>query len=134
MSKIDEYTRDFLNLQQFKEDNAEIFDEYEILQEKEQEAKAELQADIKGTMQDVENDIVRCVYVEVFKKSFNYDKFMNSANIEEIEVLNKAGGIKHEIIKETFSELVEKGKIDKKIKQVSFEEKQLSSRVIVKIK
>lgn len=135
MTNLGLYTKKYLELFKFKQipQTVKVLEELEqhntelakLAEELKQEAKE------KG---DMENDIIKVSKIERYKKYYDYNEFIKNAEQGEATELEKANGIKAEIDKTIFDELVEKNKISLDTKQKIFRETLLSVAINIKSK
>lgn len=133
MDNLKNYSEKLLEIQLFKTNNAKLFQKLENLQEELNELEVELKDECKKDG-DMENDIVKVSRSERYKKFYDWDTFIGIAEKKEIDILEKAKGVNHEIKKEVFEELVSQGFIKPDVRQQSFKEELMSIAVIIKNK
>ena len=134
MKTLKNYSQKLLEVQLFKKNNAQVFSDLEKLQDELLELEAKLKLEVKKTMKDVENDVVKVSVSERWHKYYSYDKFYSYADKKEINILEKAKGFIKEIDKVVFDECVKQNLISRETKQACFEEKLLNKMVIIKSK
>lgn len=133
MNNLQNYSEKLLEMELFKKNNAELFQKLENLQEELNELEIVLKEEVREKG-DRENEFVKAIKIERYKKYYDYNVFIRIAEEKEIKILEKAKGVNHEIKKEIFDELVNQGLINKDIKQQSFKEELISITVVVKSK
>lgn len=134
MRELKNYTAQLIKLELYKKNHSKIFSDLENLESLYEEAKEVLRNAIKKTKKDVENDVVSVSYVPKYNKFFDYETFISSADKKEIQALQKANGIKHELNKEVFIECVKQGLITIETKQAAYREKELAPMILIKLK
>lgn len=132
---IDLYTKKYLELQSFNSQHQEILKIKEELENDLNKIGEQLKTEARETG-DQENDQFSVNVSQRFHKFYNYDKFISSAKDKEINLLKEMDGIKTqtEIDKEVFDKLVGLKLISEETCQKSFEEKELSKSVSIKLK
>ena len=133
MNILKSYSDKLVELNLFKNNNAQLFQDFENLQDELSKLEIELKTEAKEKG-DMENDIVKILVSERYKKFYDINKFLNSANKSEIQSLEKAKGIKREINKEIFDELYKQGLITVLTKQSSFKEEFIGKMITIKSK
>jgi len=132
MEAIKQYSDKVLEMELFKKNNKELFAKYEELQKEKEELKKQVVEEIKTNRQDYEDDVIQAKFVPKFKKYYDINSFLATAEKPEYNALSKAKGIKTEIDKKVFEELYKQGLISQKTKQASFIEEPMSESVIIK--
>jgi len=133
MNILKSYSDKLVELNLFKNNNAQLFQDFENLQDELSKLEVELKTEAKEKG-DLENDIVRVLVSERYKKFYNIDKFLDSADKSEVQNLEKAKGIKREIDKKIFDECYSQGLITVMTKQASFSEEFIGKMITIKSK
>ena len=134
MQILKDYSEKLVAIQLFKNEHAQIFQDLENLESELDILSGQLKDEVKEKQQDQENDTVKVLYVEKFRKFYDYDAFLDFATHEEQKILQKSKGIVSEIDKEVFDECVKQGLIKVETKQACFKEEPLTPAVIIKNK
>ncbi len=133
MNALKNYSQKLVELNLFRKNNAQLFLDYENLQDELKELEVELREEVKEKG-DEQNEFVKATRVERWKKYYDYDLFVSRASKLEKSCLEKAKGIITEIRKDVFDELNKQGIIKDKTKQTCFKEELLNVAVIIKQK
>lgn len=130
---LKQYSEKIAEIKLFEETHKKIFEQYNKLIEEKDILEKELRAYVaeKG---DQENDLVKAIRIERWKKQYNYPLFLENATVKEIKVLDEHNGIKQEIDKKVFEKLVDKGLISNKTAQKAFQEELSNIAVVIKNK
>lgn len=138
MSKIktlEKYTEAFLAVSDYRKKHSKIFDEYDSLRVKLQDADDELKADVKDNHRmNIANDLIKVSYAPAFSKGYNSRIILDMVTPAVKKKLYDMGAIvvEEKADKEKIEEAVEKGIIPTEVKQAAFEEKELTPRVSIK--
>jgi len=132
MKTLQDYTNKLIELNLFKKNNAKIFLDLENLENNLNEAELKLKEKVRETRLDIANKSVKVTVSERYNKYYDFTLFMKLANGKEIEALDEAGGIKHEINKIKFKECFDDGKISNKTRLAIYKEELGSVAVTIK--
>ena len=116
-------------LHKFEEKHQAVFVEHDSLQVQINELTEKIKLETKEEGIDTETERGRVEFTRAFSSWYNIDKLQPKT----IKLLEKEGGIKTEVVKAVFDDLVKLGKIDESEKAAAFEEKELQSRVLIKL-
>jgi hypothetical protein len=131
MKILENYSTKLVELRLYEKSHHDVFEGYEMIKSELSDLELALKEVVKKKG-DMENDKVKAIKVERYKKFYDWAKFLKNSTEEERMALADELGIKTEIIKEKFDKLVDEEKISIKTKQASFTEELLSTAVMIK--
>lgn len=131
---LQKYTEKLIELDLFRDCNKDIVNKIEELSKELEALAEELKNIAKEENKDIENNVVKVSVIERWKKTYDYETFSIVAPEKEFQILKKAKGIKSEIEKPVFDELVKQGLISEETKQNIFKEELITKSVLIKHK
>lgn len=135
IKSLEKYTKAMRAIADYREANTEVFDEYDSLLVKAQDAEAELKADVKENHKmNIANDFIKVSYSPAFKKGYKADVILKKVSSKVKKTLIEMGAIvvKEETDKDKIEEAVEKGIVPVKLRQEAYFEEKLTPRVTIK--
>jgi hypothetical protein len=133
LEKLSEkYLKEVEKLKEFEKKNTELIGAYTAHKENVENIALKIKETAKELEQGLENSEIKINYIPVYRKFYDYRKFVENASSKENSVLVENHGLA--INKEVFEKLAADGKISIPTVQSAFQEEKLSSRVDIKLK
>ncbi len=129
---INEYLENLSELQKFEKKHENFFKEYFKLTDEKETLQGKITEQVKENKQGIENEMIKVSYIPVFRKNYDYKKFVENSSKVEYNLLVNSNGL--EIKKDVLEKLKENGKISIDTFQSCFQETLSSERVDIKIK
>lgn len=134
MNKIESLAKDLVELRDsldaFKAANSSVFQEYQDREARINELTEEIKSESRQKGIDTETDRVRISVSRAFKSWYDASRLSQKA----ITALKKNDGLKTEVVKAVFDDLLKLGKIDESDKAAAFQEEEMQPRVLIKFK
>lgn len=116
-------------IKNFQEAHADVFAQWNELEESADLLENEIKEVAKETMEDAEANGVKVTVSPRYKKWYDYKKLSEDTR----KLLEKNGAIKHEVNREMFEQLVHEDKIDKAERAKAFNEELQTVAVSIKL-
>lgn len=133
--QLEKYTEASLAVARYKEKNAKVFDQLNVLLIAQQDAELALKKFVKDEVKGhIQNEHYKVTYSPAHSKGYDPTVVLKMATPKLRKQMVEAGAfvIEEKIVADKFVEMVEKGLVPVEIKQAAFVEKELSPRVSIK--
>ena len=120
---------------EFKEKNKKIFDEYNSLILKQNDAEIELKADVKDNIKaTISNEFIKVTYTPAYRKWYDPSIIIGGVTPKVKKEMIEAGAIiiKTDIDKVKIEKFIENGKLPVEVKLAAFHEKEQTPRISIK--
>lgn len=133
MNALTNYTKALNARAALEAQHAKVFEKYQALTERVDDAATELKAEVATAKRTIENDTVVAKYVPAERKSYDYATVITRASKPE-RIAIEAGALKVEVDYAKFQHLVKTGVVRPEVERAAFRVVPLSPRVIISIK